>query len=105
MRFTPDNIKNNITGVSTMPKKIFMMMMIMIIIKTIIVNIITKYYNDSNKINMCDQLTDRKTKCLTRGIICLRLLLIITNSGLGTVCTHLYDFWSWRARIVHAYHI
>lgn len=84
-------------------------MMMIIIIKIIIVNIKTKNYSDRNEINnkndMCDQLTDCKTKCLTSGILCLKLLLIITNSGLAAVRTHLYDFWSWRARVVHAYHI
>jgi len=48
----------------------------MIIIKIIIVNIITNNYSDNNKINVCDQLTVDKTKCLTRGIICLRLPII-----------------------------
>lgn len=54
---------------------------------------------------MCDQLTDCKTKCVTCGILCLRLLLVITNSGLAAVRTHLHDFWSWQTRVVHAYHI
>lgn len=81
-----------------MSKKMFMMMMT-VIIKIIIVKIKIKNYSDSNKINknknknMSDQLTDYKTKCLTRGIICLRLLLltvvkrqfarIYTTSGVG----------------------